>query len=473
MMGDPQEKGPTSLFIFEENNFIRLKTRAIIENSVFEWTVLATIIANCVALAMEAHLPNNDKTELAIQIEKTELYFLCIFCAEAFLKIFALGFVLHKGAYLRNVWNIIDFIVVLTGFIALFVHEDSRSIGVDLRTLRAMRVLRPLKLVSGVSSLQVVLKSIIKAMAPLLQIGLLVLFAIVIFAIIGLEFYAGALHNTCYSKTDTNMIVTEGESPTPCFMKGDVSPPSGAYICNDTTSVCLDTWIGPNYGITSFDNIFFAMLTVFQCITMEGWTSILYWTNDALGNSFNWMYFVPLIILGSFFMLNLVLGVLSGEFAKERERVENRQAFLKMRRQKQLDRELDGYVNWICKAEEVILKEDRTTEEEKMYIMEARKRAALKRKKLSKGKQQSTDEEDDDDDEDDDGKFNFFSISASFLSRQNLSMLNIWSHLVPANLFETPVGWRSQVKASKSALSLARYAQTSLTYAPSLLAHPT
>lgn len=72
-MGDSQEKGPTSLFIFEENNFIRLKTRAIIENSVFEWTVLATIIANCVALAMEAHLPNNDKTELAIQIVSINL----------------------------------------------------------------------------------------------------------------------------------------------------------------------------------------------------------------------------------------------------------------------------------------------------------------------------------------------------------------------------------------------------------------
>lgn len=49
------------------------------------------------------------------------------------------------------------------------------------------------------SGLQVVLKSIIKAMAPLLQIGLLVLFAIVIFAIIGLEFYSGALHKSCYS----------------------------------------------------------------------------------------------------------------------------------------------------------------------------------------------------------------------------------------------------------------------------------
>ena len=47
--------------------------------------------------------------------EKTEVYFLVIFCIEALLKIVALGFILHKGAYLRNVWNIMDFIVVVTG----------------------------------------------------------------------------------------------------------------------------------------------------------------------------------------------------------------------------------------------------------------------------------------------------------------------------------------------------------------------
>lgn len=40
----------------------------------------------------------------------------------------------------------------------------------------------------------------------------------------------------------------------------------------------------------------------------------------------------------------------SSEFAKERERVENRQEFLKLRRQQQLERELNGYVEWICKA---------------------------------------------------------------------------------------------------------------------------
>ena len=54
--------------------------------------------------------------------------------------------------------------------------------------------------------LQVVLKSIFKALAPLMQIGLLVMFAILIFAIIGLEFYSGALHKTCFSIDDLSKL---------------------------------------------------------------------------------------------------------------------------------------------------------------------------------------------------------------------------------------------------------------------------
>ncbi|KAJ4426366.1 hypothetical protein ANN_27180 [Periplaneta americana] len=161
-------------------------------------------------------------------------------------------------------------------FITLFPYNE--DMDMDLRTLRAIRVLRPLKLVSGIPSLQVVLKSIIKAMAPLLQIGLLVLFAIVIFAIIGLEFYSGALHKTCYSVENLDEIVKEGEMATPCNTHDkDDDAPLGSYVCDANISICHEGWEGPNFGITSFDNIGFAMLTVFQCITMEGWTAILYW----------------------------------------------------------------------------------------------------------------------------------------------------------------------------------------------------
>lgn len=82
---------------------------------------------------------------------------------------------------------------------------------------------------------------------------------------------------------ELDQIITEGDQETPCFrMTPEISAaPNGAYLCNANESVCRSGWIGPNWGITSFDNIFFAMLTVFQCITMEGWTAILYWVSST------------------------------------------------------------------------------------------------------------------------------------------------------------------------------------------------
>ncbi|XP_058648385.1 calcium channel, voltage-dependent, P/Q type, alpha 1A subunit, b isoform X16 [Onychostoma macrolepis] len=329
-----------SLFLFSEDNLVRKYAKKITEWPPFEWMILTTIIANCIVLALEQHLPDGDKTPLSERLDDTEPYFIAIFCFESGIKILALGFAFHKGSYLRNGWNVMDFVVVLTGILSSVGSE------LDLRTLRAVRVLRPLKLVSGIPSLQVVLKSIMKAMIPLLQIGVLLFVAILMFAIIGLEFYMGKFHRTCFDNITGEMVDEQ-----PC---GEELP---AREC-EKGSVCAEYWLGPNYGITQFDNVLFAVLTVFQCITMEGWTDMLYYSNDALGSAWNWMYYVPLIIIGSFFMLNLVLGVLSGEFAKERERVENRSEFLKLKRQQQIERELNGYLEWICKAEEVILAED-------------------------------------------------------------------------------------------------------------------
>ena len=131
------------------------------------------------------------------------------------------------------------------------------------------------------------------------------------------------------------------DDPSPCAFAG-----SGRFCVGNGTE-CRGKWEGPNGGITNFDNIFFAMLTVFQCITMEGWTDVLYWVhthapgsstvlhllvvfkkkcltvlvlclclsaqmNDAIGFEIPWVYFVSLVIFGSFFIINLVLGVLSG-----------------------------------------------------------------------------------------------------------------------------------------------------------------
>lgn len=74
-----------------------------------------------------------------------------------------------------------------------------------------------------------VLKSIMKAMIPLLQIGLLLFVAILMFAIIGLEFYMGKFHTTCYDevtrKTQWTPYTVQKLSPSIvkcCYPAGDI-----------------------------------------------------------------------------------------------------------------------------------------------------------------------------------------------------------------------------------------------------------
>uniref|UniRef100_A0A3B3WCT9 Voltage-dependent L-type calcium channel subunit alpha n=1 Tax=Poecilia mexicana TaxID=48701 RepID=A0A3B3WCT9_9TELE len=287
--------------------------------------------------------------------ERVEYLFLIIFTVEAFLKVIAYGLLFHPNAYLRNGWNLLDFIIVVVGLFSAILEQATKgdgatpiggkAAGFDVKALRAFRVLRPLRLVSGVPSLQVVLNSIIKAMVPLLHIALLVLFVIIIYAIIGLELFMGKMHKTCkYS----NPEAYAEEKPAPCA-------PDGAYgrHCTQNGTKCQMGWAGPNDGITNFDNFAFAMLTVFQCITMEGWTDVLYWMQDAMGYELPWVYFVSLVIFGSFFVLNLVLGVLSGEFSKEREKAKARGDFQKLREKQQLEEDLKGYLDWITQAEDI------------------------------------------------------------------------------------------------------------------------
>ncbi|NXH05335.1 CAC1E protein, partial [Loxia leucoptera] len=135
-------------------------------------------------------------------------------------------------------------------------------------------------------------------------------------------------------------------------------------------------WCGQP-GALKFTHPPFAPWLVLEVMSHVVFFFFLLQTNDALGATWNWLYFIPLIIIGSFFVLNLVLGVLSGEFAKERERVENRRAFMKLRRQQQIERELNGYRAWIDKAEEVMLAEE--NKNSGTSALEVLRRATIKR----------------------------------------------------------------------------------------------
>ncbi|XP_054168934.1 muscle calcium channel subunit alpha-1-like [Oppia nitens] len=336
----PPEKPERALYCLSLKNPIRKLCIAITDWKPFEWLILITICLNCLALGVYTPYPASDTNHRNQILEKIEYFFLVVFTVECFMKIIAFGLFMHSGAYLRSAWNLLDFIIVVIGLVSTFLASLFTE-GIDVKALRAFRVLRPLRLVSGVPSLQVVLNSIIKAMVPLLHIALLVIFVIVIYAIIGLELFVGRMHQACYN----NFTGERTSDPTPC---------GGAYNCEEPF-ICSDKpyWEGPNTGITNFDNFGLAMLTVFQCVTNEGWTNVLYNINDSVDNSWPWIYFISLIILGSFFVMNLVLGVLSGEFSKEREKAKARGDFHKLREKQQIEEDLRGYLDWITQAEDI------------------------------------------------------------------------------------------------------------------------
>ncbi|XP_028810171.1 voltage-dependent L-type calcium channel subunit alpha-1C isoform X2 [Denticeps clupeoides] len=350
---------PRALLCLTLKNPIRRACISIVEWKPFEIIILMTIFANCVALAVYIPFPEDDSNATNSNLERVEYLFLIIFTVEAFLKVIAYGLLCHPNAYLRNGWNLLDFIIVVVGLFSAILEQATKveggtpiggkAAGFDVKALRAFRVLRPLRLVSGVPSLQVVLNSIIKAMVPLLHIALLVLFVIIIYAIIGLELFMGKMHRTCFLYRDGRRGALAEEKPAPCAP----DTAHGRHCSPPNVTLCLMGWEGPNDGITNFDNFAFAMLTVFQCITMEGWTDVLYWMQDAMGYELPWVYFVSLVIFGSFFVLNLVLGVLSGEFSKEREKAKARGDFQKLREKQQLEEDLKGYLDWITQAEDI------------------------------------------------------------------------------------------------------------------------
>lgn len=83
----------------------------------------------------------------------------------------------------------------------------------------------------------------------------------------------------CFWSDPANLAVGDMmKDPHPCSNSSEVG-----FDCATIGMVCLPDWEGPNDGITNFDNFGLAMLTVFQCVTLEGWTDVLY--QVSLGTS--------------------------------------------------------------------------------------------------------------------------------------------------------------------------------------------
>jgi hypothetical protein len=157
----------------------------IIKSPKFEMISLIVIILNSATLALQDPTSEIEDPTLSL----FEFVFLILYTIEMGLKIFAMGFLFCKGAYLREGWNIMDFVIVSTAYLPYLLTSGEG--GVNLSGLRALRVLRPLRTISTVKALKTLLTALFSALPLLLDTLFILLFFFLIFAISGLQLYSG------------------------------------------------------------------------------------------------------------------------------------------------------------------------------------------------------------------------------------------------------------------------------------------
>jgi hypothetical protein len=108
------------------------------------------------------------------------------------LKIFAFGFVVGRGAYLRDMWNIMDFVIVVTSLLPLVI-----SLGFSVSALRAIRVLRPLRTITKIRALKMIVRTLFYSFSMVMDSLIILLFVMGVFAIAGMQLFGGTLKYTC------------------------------------------------------------------------------------------------------------------------------------------------------------------------------------------------------------------------------------------------------------------------------------
>lgn len=262
----------------------------IVHWQLFEVITIAVILMNTIVLAADDPLATS-RSEVFVVFDTI---FLAFYTTECILKILSYGFIIPAKSYLRESWNVLDFTIVVTAWVD-FLFGNS----LKLQALRALRVLRPLRSISSIEGLRIIFLALVSSLKPLMAALTIFVFFIAIFAIAGLQLWSGLLTSRCLN-LETGVI--------------DALAMCGTATCS-TGYICAKTLDNPNYGMTSFDNFFFSALTVYQCITLEGWTSVMIDTQMAF-NDFSIILFVPMVFFGAFIFLNLTLAIIKTAFSK-------------------------------------------------------------------------------------------------------------------------------------------------------------
>ncbi|XP_027535995.1 voltage-dependent T-type calcium channel subunit alpha-1I isoform X1 [Neopelma chrysocephalum] len=322
---------------------------------------MMVILLNCVTLGM--YQPCEDMDCLSDRCKILQVFddFIFIFFAmEMVLKMVALG-IFGKKCYLGDTWNRLDFFIVMAGMVEYSLDLQN----INLSAIRTVRVLRPLKAINRVPSMRILVNLLLDTLPMLGNVLLLCFFVFFIFGIIGVQLWAGLLRNRCFMEENFTIqgdIVLppyyqpeeDDEMPFICSLSGDNGimgcheiPPlkeRGHECCldkddyyyynsvrqefnisgmcvnwNQYYNVCRTGNANPHKGAINFDNIGYAWIVIFQVITLEGWVEIMYYVMDA-HSFYNFIYFILLIIVGSFFMINLCLVVIATQFSETKQR---------------------------------------------------------------------------------------------------------------------------------------------------------
>merc|ERR550534_2056663 len=131
-----------SCYVFGPRSRIRRLCMRLIADPWFDRFVLLLIIANSFILAIQNHRAGTEAWEYQL-LNDTELGFLTLFGLELVVKVIAMGFCMDPRSYLRDEWNWLDMVVVVSGVLMIALRDQTEDRGLSF--LRAFRVLRPLR----------------------------------------------------------------------------------------------------------------------------------------------------------------------------------------------------------------------------------------------------------------------------------------------------------------------------------------
>eukprot|EP00644_Phytophthora_capsici_P000129 jgi/Phyca11/539928/estExt2_Genewise1Plus.C_PHYCAscaffold_40231 len=315
----------------------------ILSHPQFDNASLALIIISTIELAIDNPLypPDSLFTNVLSWLDSA---LTVLFMAEVVIKIVSHGFILHKGAYLRNSWNIMDFVITATA--AFFMVQGSSQFKF-VKTLRTFRALRPLRMINRNPGLKLVVSSLIASIPQIVNVIMVCLLVFVIFSILAVnnlkgKFYScqGDAFNALSAlqqefivlpRAWTNMTTEEQN----WFLYTSVDKLQTAFSSDEalTSRVVCDlfnaTWT--NTIPQNFDNVIHGIQTFFEMTTTEGWVTIMLTSVDATEIDMqpipnyreHWtFFFIAFILVGTFFVMQLFVGVVIENFNNMKEKLD-------------------------------------------------------------------------------------------------------------------------------------------------------